>query len=390
MFSSKLNYYKSELKLMVKKILFIDNGAHHVYGQSHIMDAFSKLGYSISVLVPDDKHYVNKIIDKGYEVIPIVIDGKSMNPVNNLLLIGKFISCIDKISPDLICSFTIKPNLYGAIAARKFNIPIIANITGLGYVFMQKGILHSIVVNLYKFAFKKLDHAFFQNPDDQQLMCSNEVFQDATEIDLLPGSGVDLNKFPYSGVTDNSLVFLFSGRLLWDKGLEELVGAMRIIKIKYPNARLIIIGNYFLANPNGVKPEIVDSWVKEGIVEYKGMVDNVEEVMREMSCMVLPSYYREGIPRVLMEASSMGKPIITVDSVGCREVIDDGINGFIAKPRDINSLAEAMLKFIELPFDKKVEMGLQGRRKMEREFDQQIVIKKYLDVAAKLLNKNQD
>lgn len=372
---------------MVKKILFIDNGAHHVYGQSHIMDAFSKFGYSISVLVPDDKHYVNKIMGKGYEVIPIVIDGKSMNPVNNLLLIGKFMSCINKISPDLICSFTIKPNLYGAMAACKFNIPVIANITGLGYVFMQKGILHSIVVNLYKFAFKKLDHAFFQNQDDQQLMCSNKVFQNNTEIDLLPGSGVDLNKFPYSGITDNSLVFLFSGRLLWDKGLEELIGAMRIIKVKYPHARLIIIGNYFLSNPNCVKPEVIDLWVKEGIVEYKGMVDNVEEVMREMSCMVLPSYYREGIPRVLMEASSMGKIIITVDSVGCREVIEDGINGFMAKPRNVDSLAEAMIKFIELPFDKKVEMGINGRRKMEREFDQKIVVDKYLEVAKRLLSK---
>lgn len=372
----------------MKKILFIDNGAHHVYGQIHLMDAFASLGYSIVVLVPQDKNYCKLIEEKGYYVRKFPLNGKSKNPISNLKLLYKITEEIRQISPMLICSFTIKPNLYGAIAARRLRIPIIANITGLGYVFMQKNILNWFIINLYRFAFKKLDCVFFQNPDDQKLMVNSKIFQNITRIRLLPGSGVNIDKFPYSGINDmqSSVTFLFSGRLLLDKGLYELIAATKLVKKQYPSIRIIIIGNYFLANPNGIKPDVVESWVKEGIIEYRGMVTNVEEVMREMDCMILPSYYREGIPRVLMEACSMGKPIITVDNVGCREVIEDGVNGFMAKPRDIDSLAAAMIKFIELPFDKKVEMGLHGRRKMEREFDQKIVVKKYLEVMNALLS----
>ena len=370
---------------MLKKILFVDNTAHHVFGQMHLMDALATLGYEVVVLVPDDQNYAKKIADKGYKILFMDINGKSLNVLSNLILMKEFYKQIKQISPDLICSFTIKPNLYSALAARKLVIPIIANITGLGYIFMQTGLLNSIVVSLYRFSFKKLDSALFQNSDDRKLMLDNKVFTSYTNIGLLPGSGVNLNKFPFSAAVDKPVTFLFSGRLLWDKGLKELIEAMRRVKNKYPETRLVLIGNYFLANPNGVKPEVIESWVRDGVIEYLGMVNNVEEIMRDMDCMVLPSYYREGVPRVLMEACSMGRPIITVDSVGCREVVEDGLTGYMAKPRDVDSLAAAMIKFIELPFDKKVEMGLNGRRKMEREFDQQIVISKYLEVAQKLL-----
>lgn len=373
---------------MKKKILFIDNGAHHLYGQMHLIEAFERKGYSIVVLCPHDSDYVDKIKDKGYSVNIIHLNGKSRNPGTDLVLVGRILRKIKKISPALICSFTIKPNLYGAIAARRLKIPIIANITGLGYVFMKKNMLNNFVIRLYRYAFKKLDCAFFQNPDDQNLMVESKIFQPLTNVILLPGSGVNIEKFPYCDLADkqDKITFLFSGRLLYDKGLHELISAMKLVKQKYPDTRLVIIGNYFLANPNGVKHSVVESWVKDGIVEYLGMVQNVAEVMRDIDCMVLPSYYREGIPRVLMEACSMGKPIITVDNVGCREVIEDGVNGYMAQPRDVDTLAEAMIKFIELPYKEKLAMGKAGRKKMEREFDQKIVINKYLEAAKQLLH----
>ncbi len=370
---------------MVKKVLFIDNTAHHVYGQMHLMDAFAKQGYSIVVMIPDDKKYTLELAKKGYKLIFQKVNGKSINPLNNIKLLRDISNKIKKIRPDLICSFTIKPNLYAAIAARRLSIPIIANITGLGYIFMKKGLVHSVVINLYKYAFKSLDCVFFQNPDDRELMLKENIFRENTLIKLLPGSGVNLTKFSYHGLVEKPVVFLFSGRLLWDKGIKELVEAMRQVKQKHPETKLVIIGNYFLANPKGIKPSTIASWEKEGILEYKGMVDDVVEVMQEIDCMVLPSYYREGIPRVLMEASSMGKPIITVDSIGCREVLEDNVNGFLAKPRDAASLAQAMMKFVELPFNEKVKMGLNGRKKMEKEFDQKIIIRKYLEVADKLI-----
>ena len=369
----------------MKKILFIDNTAHHLYGQIHLMQAFAALGHQIQVLVPDDGNYYNRLLQLGFECSGLKINGKSRNPFANLLLAAAIANKIHVLAPNLICSFTIKPNLYAAIAARKQQIPIIVNITGLGYVFRKTGWLHTVVVKLYRYAFKRLDYALLQNGDDQRLFAEKCIFSPGTPVEVIPGSGVNVKKFPYTGLTEKDIVFLFSGRLLWDKGLKELVAALRIVKAKYPKVRLWLLGNYFLENPNGIRHEQIAAWVKEGCLEYLGMVDNVAEVMREIDCMILPSYYREGIPRVLMEACSMGKPIITVDSVGCREVIEDGFNGFVAQPRDIQTLAGAMLKFIELPFAAKVQMGLNGRRKMEREFDQQLVINKYLAVAASLL-----
>lgn len=367
------------------KILFIDNTAHHAYGQMHLMHAFAAQGHKIIVLIPNDNNYYNKIIAHGFECLSIKINGKALNPFSNLKLLKQINDQIKKINPNLVCSFTIKPNLFAAIAARKQKISIIVNITGLGYVFMQTGILHAIVIKLYHYAFRTVNCALFQNSDDRRLFDLNHIFTPDTRVEIIPGSGVDIKKFSYFGLIEKPVVFLFSGRILWDKGIRELVNAIKVVKLQHPQVKLIVMGNYFLANPSAVQPESVESWVKEGLLEYLGMVDNVEEIMRETDCIVLPSY-REGLPRALMEACSMGKPIITVDSVGCREVIEDGYNGFLAKPKDVDSLATAMLNFIELSFADKVQMGLNGRRKMENEFDQQIVINKYLKVASQLCN----
>ena len=370
----------------MKRILFVDNTAHHLYGQMHLMLAFKNIGYEVIALIPDDKNYFSKIQANEIKCYSIYIAGKSLNPFKDLKLIFTLRKVFKKIKPNLICSFTIKPNLYASIIARQQNIPIITNVTGLGYVFLKNNWLAKFVSFLYKFAYHRASQVFFQNKDDRILLEQAKIFSKNTTLSVIPGSGVNLNKFNYVGLTNTTKIkFLFSGRLLWDKGILELIEAFKAVRNKYLGISLTFIGNYFLENPNAVLPEQIEAWVQDGVIKYLGMIDNVFEVMSQVDCIVLPSYYREGVPRVLMEACSMGKPIITVDNVGCRDVIEDGINGFMAKPRDIQSLADAMIRFIELPFAQKQQLGINGRKKMEQEFDQRIVVNKYLEASNRLI-----
>lgn len=370
----------------MKKVLFIDNTAHHAYGQIHNINGFNRAGYHVIILIPNDSDYFYKLQNHGYECIDSIHSWRGQNPFNELKLLKKLKDIIRIINPDLICTATIKPNLYTALVIRTRNIKQIANITGLGYAFMGGKIKTRIFTILYRIAFKNINQVFFQNNDDYKQMLESKALNNNQQLYVLPGSGVDLEKYCFSKMRKNSFItFLYSGRLLADKGLYELVEAFKKVKFIYPNISLVLIGNYFLANPSAISKSTVDEWIKDGTIKYLGMVDNVSEIVKECDCVVLPSY-REGMPRSLLEASSMGRPIITVDSIGCKDVVEDGVTGYMAKVRDVDSLAKAMIKFIELPFDKKIEMGLNGRRKMEQEFDQKIVIQKYLEVANQLLH----
>lgn len=372
----------------MRKILFIDNTAHHLLGQMHLLKAFTSGGYNVEAITPNDSDYFNKLVNAGIKCYPIKINGKGVNPFTDMALIKEFKNRFLEIKPDLICTFTIKPNLYATIAAQKYKIPVIAGVTGLGTAFLRKNILNKIVVSLYKQAFKSLGCVFFQNKDDQRTFEQLNIIKNNTLSICLPGDGVNLSRFSYVGLakTDEMINFLYLGRLIGDKGLYELISAIRQVKLSYPNACVMFGGNYFPGNPTAISELQISQWENEGVIQYLGMIDNVPDVIAQSDCVILPSY-REGMPRSILEASSMGKPVITVNSIGCKDAVDDGVTGFVAQVKDVDSLANAMIRFIELPFDKKVEMGLQGRRKMEREFDQTIVVNKYLEVAKQLLNK---
>jgi glycosyltransferase involved in cell wall biosynthesis len=374
----------------VKRVLFIDNTAHHVYGQLHLMRSFLQLDYKVIVAIPIDSLFTNKLRYEGITIINFNVDSKSINPLKDCVLFLRYLKLFYSAKPELICSFTIKPNLYGSLAAKFLGVPIVANVTGLGYVFIRDSFVSKVALKLYRFCFKFTDFIFCQNHDDLRALIEYRVLSNKNKIGLLPGSGVNLERFPYIGIhSSGNIQFMYSGRLLWDKGIRELISAFRIVRQKYPFTKLIFIGNYFPSNPAAISPEIIQGWQKEGLIEYKGMVDNVFEAMKYIDCVILPSY-REGMPRSLLEASSMGKPIITVDSVGCRDVVEDGITGYMAKTADVETLVLAMIRFIELPFDKKLEMGKSGRAKMEREFDQQIVIDRYIQVVNRLLGRPVD
>ena len=393
----------------MKKILFLDNTAHHLYSQSHLYSNFVKHGYNVMLCCPNDGNYFVKLQDLGYACYDIKIDGKGLNPIHELLLLYQLKKLFQRFVPDVILSFTIKPNIYGATIGRLLNIPIVPNITGLGAVFLKNGFLHKLVRIFYKIAFKNLKYIIFQNNDDLSLLSNAGVISLQTKCITIPGSGVNLNKFKFyaSSINNNSedsallqntmddnflkhaidtshTTFLYSGRFLWDKGIGELIAAFKIVKTKYPNTCLKFIGNYYPANPAAISEKQMAIWQHDLGIEYLGMVDNVEEVITSIDCVVLPSY-REGTPRAILEASSMGKVVITTDVPGCRGTVDDGVTGFLCKVKDADDLANKMLKFIELPAAARAEMGMAGRKKMEREFDQNIVINKYLEVVKSIL-----
>ena len=336
--------------------------------------------------MPNDNKYARKIADSGFECVYDITNWKGINPFRELFLYYKLKKLIKKNTPDLICSFTVKPNIYVALAIRNTKINQIANITGLGYLFMKSKLIAKLFSKLYRYSFAKVDYTFIQNKDDLADLLSMKVFHPSKLIELVPGSGVDLNKFYYTGLTQAPITkFLFSGRLLYDKGLYELIEAIKIVQIKHPNIELTIIGDFYPNNPTAITKQTLEIWTKNIAIQYLGMLDDIIPVLSDAHCVILPSY-REGIPRCLLEASSMGKPIITVDSVGCKEVVEHEKTGYLAKVKNIQSLANYIEKFITLPFTNKIQMGLNGRKKMEREFDQQIVINKYIAAIKQVLH----
>jgi len=371
----------------MKKVLFIDNTAHHLYGQLHLMHALRHSGYLVECCCPDDGNYFSKIKEQGFVVYPITLNIRSRNPLRELKLIFDYYCLFNRCRPDLICSFTIKPNLYGAIAARKCKIKFIANVTGLGYAFMQDNWLRLLVICLYRFSFRSIVAIVFQNNTDRELFLQYNIINSAMIAKVLPGDGVDIDKFYYTGIRNfkQDCKFLFSGRLLWDKGLGDLVAAFKVVKEKYPTSRLTIIGDYFPGNPTAIPATIIEQWQEEKLITYRGMVDDVPQVIQEHDCIVLPSY-REGMPRTLLEACSMGKPIISVMTPGCCEVMVNNYNGVVAEVKNIPDIANAMIRFIELTHEERSRMGRNGRKLIEQRFNQLYVIHEFTTLIINLID----
>jgi len=331
------------------------------------------------MLAPYD-NYSQKIIDAGFEFHDIEMNAQGINPLEDLKTTYQFYTLFKKISPDVICQYTIKPNIYGSLMARLLNIKMINNIAGLGTLFIKENLVTKIAKILYKISQSKADRVFFQNRDDLALFTAEGIVK-AEKCDVLPGSGVDTNRFkPHYKEKSEKIRFLLIARMIWEKGIGEYVQAAREIKKTYPNVEFCLLGFLDVENPGAITKEEMDVWVNEGVINYLGVSDSVDEVIQSAECVVLPSYYREGTPKTLLESGSAGKPIITTDNVGCRDVVDDGINGYICEPRLWEDLAAKIEKFLALTDEERLEMGKRSREKMVREFDEKIVIDKYLEL----------
>ncbi len=277
--------------------------------------------------------------------------------------------------PSVILGYTIKNNIYGALAAKSFGIPFLPNVSGLGTVFLKAGWLERIALQLYKRAFRHLKYVIFQNADDRDMFVERKTISVGQGL-LVPGSGIDLERFrPEEGEASSGseTTFLLIARMLKDKGVIEFVEAARRIKEDFPQTRFQLLGACDVENRTAIERSAVDLWVGQGIIEYLGEMPDVRPAISAADCIVLPSY-REGAPRVLLEASAMAKPVIATDVPGCRDVVDNGVTGILCKVRSAESLGEAMKSFLMMSKDELKLMGEAGRQKMKTEFNQDIVV----------------
>ena len=358
-------------------IMMTVNAAWNIWNfRRPLVESLSADGHRITVLAPSDDS-VADLERVGCSFRPLEMNVKSLNPVEDLKLQCRLKRIFREEQPDAILSFTIKNNIFGARAARAAGLPFVPNVTGLGTAFLSGGLLQTIAEQLYRRAFGKLPIVFFQNEDDRDLFLDRKLVR-ADQARLLPGSGIDLVRFTATEMpsADAPPVFLMIARLLRDKGVIEFVEAARLIKARHPEARFQLLGAAGSENRSAIDNATVEAWVAEGVVEYLGTTNDVRPAIAAASCVVLPSY-REGAPRTLIEAASMARPLIATDVPGCRAVVDTDVSGFLCEVRNADSLATAMGRFLALSPDDRTAMGLAGRAKMEREFDQALVVAAY-------------
>ena len=354
--------------------------------------------FSVSVIAcsrkyfNNDKQYISKIINEGCKFYHVNIDFMGTNPLKDFKTFINYLSLYKKIKPDIILNYTIKPNIYGTLAARLLRIKVINNISGLGTLYIKQNLYTKIATILYKFSQRYASKIFFQNKDDLFLFTKSYKLVDIRKVDLLPGSGIDTTK--YTPVNNNGKMkrknefnFIVVARMLRDKGIEEYVQAARILKSRYENINFQLLGFLESENKSAITKAQMDNWVSEKLVTYLGSTNYVIKYYNNADCVVLPSY-REGIPRSLLEAASLEKPIITTDVPGCRDVIDDGINGFLCKMKNPIDLANKMEKMLQLNNEERAKMGKRGREKICKEFNVDIVIKKYLQAIEEAIENN--
>lgn len=364
------------------RVVICSNTAWSLYNfRAGLIRSLLARGMEVVAVAPPDNKYATLLTELGcgFEAIPM--DNKGTSPVADALLVARFARLFRRLKPDWFLGYTIKPNVYGSLAARFLGVPVINNVSGLGTAFIRHGWLTRVVTTLYRATLSGSQTVFFQNPDDLNLFVGTGLVR-SEQARLLPGSGIDLQRFaPLVAAPcckGEGPVFLLIARLLWDKGVGEYVEAARLVRAKLPGARFQLLGFLDVENRTAVPRADVDSWVREGIVDYLGAAEDVRALIAAADCVVLPSY-REGTPRSLLEAAAMAKPILATDVPGCRTVVDDGVNGFLCGVRAPQALADVMVRFAELDPRARQLMGDASRAKMEREFDEKIVIDAYLD-----------
>jgi glycosyltransferase involved in cell wall biosynthesis len=293
----------------------------------------------------------------------------STNPFLDIMLCAELYHKYKRIAPDLIMHYTHKPNIFGSITAKILGIKSVSVITGLGYSFINAGWVNTVIKKLYQYSTKANELLIFENEDDRDLFIK-ELDLPLSKAKTVKGCGVDSQYYVSqpNGALHSHVTFTFIGRLLKDKGVEEFAEAAIQVKRQHHTAKFILLGDFDEGNPSTIDKESLLTWINKDIVDYKGFVKDVRPYIQSSDCIVLPSY-REGLPRIVIEGMSMSKPIITTDTPGCRETVEDGINGYLVSPRNSKSLAEGMLKFINLNAEEKRKMGEAGRKIVELQFD---------------------
>ena len=360
----------------MSKILMLGNSKLVIFGfRGELVAQLVAMGHDVYVCFPNGPFGDGETISKEYgcHFIEIQIDRRGKNPLKDLNVIQHYKRIIREIKPDFVLSYTVKCNIYGGLACKHFKTVFLPNITGLGKGLDEKGFVQQITKRLYKHSLKKANCVFFQNEQDLAFFKKNDLL--TGKYELLPGSGVNLSKFNYCKLPkDDVLKFLFIGRLMKAKGIEEYLYASKVLKSEKPYCEFHVCG-YCEEDYK----KTIDDFVSKGIIIYHGLVDNVLDYYRMCHCIVLPSFHPEGVSNVLLEAASTGRAIITTNHRGCLETVDDGITGFLVEKKNKEDLLKKMRLFVDLPFKEKEKMGKLGRVKMEKQFDREAVVKKYLE-----------
>ena len=363
----------------MKIIICINTAWNLVNFRSGLIKALIAQGHEVIAAAPIDE-YASRLSVLGCRYIPVPMDNKGTHPVQDAALFLRFLRLFRREKPDIFLGYTIKPNIYGSLAAHLAGVSVINNVAGLGSAFIKDNWLTKLVQLLYRLALGRSKKVFFQNKDDAQLFINNRLVT-SNKVTILPGSGVDLNHFYLSVINklpNQPFRFLLIARMLRDKGVVEFVQAAKMLRQERSDVEFCLLGFLDSQNPTAISTAQMQAWVVEGYIQYCGSADDVRPEIERADCVVLPSY-REGTPRTLLEAASMGRPIITTDAVGCRDVVDDGVNGYLCKVRDAFDLSEKMRQMLNLSKQQHAEMGLQGRKKIERVYDEKFVLQAYLD-----------
>lgn len=372
------------------KVLFCDNSLYSLINfRGDIINSYVEANWEVVLLAPLDFDYIPNHNNIRY--IEIQLSRTGLNPFRDLKYFCTLSSIYKKERPDYIFHYTIKPNIYGTVAATLLHIRSTSMITGLGYVFNSINLGGVIARFMYRIAMSFPEHIIALNQHIVDLLIEKHISTVDKIILLSGGEGVNLSLFGMrtdSKRNDNKTIFLMIARILYDKGYSEYVNAARIIRNEFPDVKFLLLGSLDYDYPNHVPKEVLKKDVEDGAIEYLGFQQNVRDIINKCDCIVLPSYH-EGLSRVLMEALAMQKPIITTDIPGCRETVDPDRNGYIVKAHSVESLADGIRKFLALSEDERKQMGIYGRRKAEKEFDVKNVIAVYKKITDRL-QTNQD
>ncbi len=365
------------------RIAIVLNTSWNIYNfRMNFVRALLAQGYEVHTIAPEDE-YTHYLQEAGCIHHKVKMDSRGANPIKDSALIVELYAIYKKVRPDIILHYTIKPNVYGTLAASLLRIPVVNNVCGLGTVFLKKNLVSAIAIFLYKISFRFAQKVYFQNPDDRELFVKEKLVR-AEAVDLLPGSGIDLEKFKPAGFKRNEkFTFLLISRLITDKGVMEYIDAIRKLKSTGIEARFQVLGAMDPEHKRGIKREVIQEWIDSQTIEYLGTTDNVQQFINQADCIVLPSY-REGTPRTLLEAASSSKPIIATDVPGCNHVVKDNFNGLLCKLKDADDLAEKMKMMAGFDSTKLRVLGENGRAKVEAEYSESIVIDKYLQTICEL------
>lgn len=364
---------------MSKIVFFNNNLSGIILFRKEVIEFFLNKGYSVSIIAPEESDAsLSKSIPNGAKYIPIKMDRTTTNPFKDLVLLLKVLIILFNEKPKYLFNYTIKPNIYGAIAAKLLGVSATNMIAGLGYSFTNNNFSSRIARLLYSLGCSCADNVLLLNRSNYEEVVRLNLCKESKLILLPGGEGVDLLRYQYYSNDDSVVRFVFIGRLIREKGYEEFVSAAKYLSQKYHTLEFQIVGGLDESYPNPISRKQLNTDIDNSNIIYRGLLNDMSAIYKQRGVVIcIPSYYSEGLNRSLMEGCASGKPIITTDWPGCRETVDHGINGYLVKPKCPNSLIDAMEAYINLSKEKKEEMSRASRKKAEKDFSIDHVITEY-------------